>query len=101
MSQTLLILANTLACVIVIWHALCAVSKMDSHTHWSIRWAFVLLATGAFATLCMPPTSWAQGAALGGLALVLIANRRERCGDCSGCLKSRRQMVLHDWRNTQ
>lgn len=83
--STVLLIANAFACVVVGWHALCAISKMDRHTDWRIRWAYVLLATGAFASLAFPPTTLWQGAGMGGLALVLLANRRNRCGDCFGC----------------
>lgn len=96
--NTLLIVANTGACLIILWHAFCAISKMDKQTHWAIRWSYVLLATGSFAALFMPPDTWMQGAGLAGVAAVMLANRRERCGDCVGCIKNPQPVVFHDRR---
>lgn len=96
--KTLLILANTIACVVILWNALCAISRMDRKTHWTVRWSYVLLATGAFAGLCTPPDTWLQGAGMAGVATVMVANRRERCGDCVSCVQSHRPVTIHDRR---
>lgn len=94
--STLLFLANVFASGVVGWYALCAISRMSVHTDYKIRWAYILLATGAFAALLFPPETWWQGAGMGGVALVLLSDRRSRSGFDRSTVDQRRE-----WRGFQ
>lgn len=95
---TVMIAANTLACFVILWSALCAISRMDRGTHWTVRWSYIVLATGAFAGICVPPDTWVQGLGLAGVAMLMLANRRGKCKDCIGCIKVGQPVVFHDRR---
>lgn len=99
--STAVIATNTVACSVILWSTLCAVSRMDRNTYWSVRWSYIVLATGAFAGICAPPDTWTQGVGMIGVAMVMFANRRGKgkceCKGCVGCIKGQ-LVVFHDRR---
>lgn len=77
------IVANTAACAVTCWYALCGLNACTTKTPFSVRMSFAGISTGAFAAMLHPPEP-----DLGGMGAVLVF-----LGVAVGFLANRRQCV--------
>lgn len=81
MIAIMFVIANTVACGITCWYALCALNAATRQTPLAVRLSFAAIAVGSFAALLHPPDLdvGGLGAALvmAGIATGFVANRRK------------------------
>lgn len=82
MIDTVLNLAGLFIAALILWRAEPALNRMSDETHWMVRYALLLMATGALALLLYilagdTPSPIALILAAG-IALMLICERRMR-----------------------
>lgn len=82
MIETLLKLITLLACLIILWQVEPALNRMSPCTHWSIRYAMLILGAGAMYILLTLSATTAPSIGMVllmvGIAALLLAERRFR-----------------------
>lgn len=81
--ETILITANSVAAVVVIWSSICAANQMNRKTRLLLRLSYILLGVGAAASLFAPgyfsrPPTLAEVLLIMGIATFSLANKRRK-----------------------
>lgn len=73
---TFLHLVNLIACTVILVITMKVIITNGFMMHWSLRWSFIIMATGAFAGLLSAPANISQILVSVGAASTLVANRK-------------------------